>query len=79
MGLVPIVTPVGEIPSYCSHGTNALIINSTEQVVEDINDLLNNNEEYQTIRNQAITTWKGSLLYSQSILQACESLEKEDT
>ena len=78
MGLVPIVTPVGEIPSYCSHGINALIIKANRQVVEDVNDLLNNNEKYQTIRNKAIATWKERPLYAQSILQACELLVKED-
>lgn len=74
MGLVPIVTPVGEIPSYCSHSVNALIVNSDRQVVDNIRDLLSSNEEYQSLRYNAIATWKAAPLYSESVLQACEEI-----
>jgi glycosyltransferase involved in cell wall biosynthesis len=74
MGLVPIVTPVGEIPSYCSHGVNALIVRSDRQAVEDIWHLLSCNEKYQSMRFNAIATWKDAPLYAESIFQACEGL-----
>ena len=74
MGLVPIVTPVGEIPSYCSHSFNALIINSEKQIIENVRDLLNNENRYEILRKNAITTWKDSPLYTESVLQACEKL-----
>lgn len=74
MGLVPIVTPVGEIPSYCSHNFNALIVKSEKQTIENVRDLLNNKNRYEILRKNAITTWKDSSLYNESILQACEKL-----
>jgi len=74
MGLVPIVTPVGEIPSYCSHGVNALILKTDLQAVEDVRDLLSSNEKYQLMRLNAIATWKDAPLYAESVLQACEEL-----
>ena len=74
MGLVPIVTPVGEIPSYCSHSFNALIVKSEKQISENVRDLLNSKNRYEILRENAITTWKGSPLYAESILQACEKL-----
>ncbi len=74
MGLVPIVTPVGEISSYCSHGVNALIVKSDRQAVEDVRDLLSSNEKYQCMRLNAIEAWKDRPLYADSVLQACEAL-----
>jgi glycosyltransferase involved in cell wall biosynthesis len=78
MGLVPIVTPVGEIPSYCSHGFNSLIVNSDRQAIEDVKSLLINNEKYQSMRLHAIETWKDSQLYADSVLQACEEIFSGD-
>ena len=74
MGLVPIVTPVGEIPSYCNHRVNALIVKSDRQVVENVRDLLSSNKKYQSIRFNTIETWKNAPLYAESVLQACEEL-----
>lgn len=74
MGLVPIVTPVGEIPSYCCHGANALIVKSDQQVVMDIMDLLSDGKKYEEMRLNAIETWRGVPLYKDSILEACREL-----
>jgi glycosyltransferase involved in cell wall biosynthesis len=74
MGLVPIVTPVGEIPSYCSHSFNALIVKSDRQVVENVRDLLSSNKKYEELRLNSIATWEDAPLYAESILQACEEL-----
>jgi glycosyltransferase involved in cell wall biosynthesis len=74
MGLVPIVTPVGEIPSYCIHNFNALIVEPEKNIVENVRDLLKAENSYQIIRQNAIATWKDAPLYAESILQACEEL-----
>lgn len=74
LGLVPVVTPVGEIGSYCQHGENAVIVGSDQKAVEATLHLLNNNDSYQTMRANAIATWEGRPLYRESILQACEAL-----
>ena len=74
LGLVPIVTPVGEIPSYCGHGVNALIVESDQQVVEEVRALLSSNEKYQGMRLSGIEAWTDRPLYAESVLQACEAL-----
>ncbi len=74
MGLVPIVTPVGEIPAYCGHSFNALIVKSDQQVVNNVRGLLDCDKKYQNIRQNAIATWKDAPLYADSVLQSCEEL-----
>ena len=78
MGLVPIVTPVGEIASYCAHGVNALIVDSDRQAAEDAMNLLADNENYQLIRLNAIAAWKNKPLYAESVVHACEALMTGD-
>ena len=36
LGLVPVVTAVGEIRAYCHNGQNAVRIETDEQAVEDV-------------------------------------------
>ena len=74
LGLMPVVTPVGEIGSYCRHGENAVIVTSDEKAVEDIMDLLHANDHYQVMRSNAIATWKDRPLYRESVLKACGEL-----
>jgi len=74
MGLVPVVTAVGEIGAYCRDGYNAVLVKSDEQAIEDIEQLLNSDDRYQTLRANAIATWKDFPLYRDSMLSACEEL-----
>ena len=74
LGLVPVVTPVGEIKSYCKHGENALLIQSDTAVVVEIVALLNQEELYQSMRNNAVSTWAEKTIYAESILQACQEM-----
>tara|TARA_X000000950_G_C13631094_1_gene543535 strand:+ start:39 stop:608 length:570 start_codon:yes stop_codon:yes gene_type:complete len=74
MGLVPIVTPVGEIPAYCDHSFNSLIVKSDQQVVDNVRDLLKCRKKFKNIRQNAIATWKDVPLYADSVLRACEDL-----
>ncbi len=74
MGLVPVVTPVGEIPSYSEDCRNALIVESDDKAVEDILSLLGSNDRYQALRTAAIQTWKDKSLYRESVLEACHKI-----
>jgi SAM-dependent methyltransferase len=74
LGLVPVVTPVGEIANYCSDGVNAVLIESEQKAVEDVVDLLDDGDRYQSMRTNAITTWAAQPLYSDSVLIACHNL-----
>lgn len=74
LGLVPIVTPVGEIANYCRHNRNALIVRCDDDAVSDILSILNDRERYERLRNAAIATWKDAPLYADSVLQACREV-----
>ncbi len=74
MGLLAVVTPVGEIGRYCRHGVNAVFVSSEQQAARDILELLDNNQKYQVLRTAAIATWLEKLLYRKSIVQACHSI-----
>lgn len=74
LGLVPVVTPVGEISNYAHDGSNAIIINDDERAISDILLLIDNNERYQRQRQEAISTWDNVPLYKSSVLEACQKL-----
>jgi glycosyltransferase involved in cell wall biosynthesis len=71
LGLVPVVTPVGEIGRYCRNGSNALVIESDAAAADSVIELVHDDARYQEIRNGALRTWTSSPLYSESMLQAC--------
>ncbi|CAK8715063.1 hypothetical protein GKODMF_06645 [Candidatus Electrothrix gigas] len=77
LGLVPVVTPVGEIATYCKHKKNSLLITSDQDAVEDVLNLLNNPQKYEQLRNKAIATWADKPLYSESVVQACLDIYSE--
>lgn len=78
LGLVPVVTPVGEIASYCQHNLNAVIVDSDDAAVEYVSGLIESDECYQAMRTIAIQTWKGRPLYRESVLDACEKIVRSD-
>jgi glycosyltransferase involved in cell wall biosynthesis len=82
-GLVPVVTPVGEIGNYCRHNENALLVQTEQATVDDIVELLHDDARYQSLSKRAAATWANQPLYAKSILQACVSffipLSKQET
>ena len=78
LGLVPVVTPVGEIGTYCQHGYNAVLVDSDKKAVEDVLSLLDSNDRYQALRSKAIATWNDRPLYRDSVLNACRSIVEEE-
>ncbi|WP_295396395.1 glycosyltransferase family 4 protein [uncultured Thiodictyon sp.] len=79
LGLVPVVTPVGEIASYCKHRENALIISSDESAVKEILAVVGDDARYRLLRDNAVATWAEQPLYAQSVLQACRAILSNDT
>ncbi len=73
-GLVPVVTAVGEISSYCADGVNAIVVSSEEQSVASVLALLNDNDRYHEIRRRAISTWLDKPIYKDSILMTCKEV-----
>jgi len=76
LGLVPIVTPVGDISRYCKNKYNSLVIIDNQGTFSDINLLLNDNNNFQNIRERAINTFTNRSLYVDDIHEACMRLLK---
>jgi glycosyltransferase involved in cell wall biosynthesis len=74
LGLAPVVTPVGEIGSYCRDGYNSVIVESDREAIAAVLELLNSDDRYQELRANAIATWDGGKLYRESVLEACRDL-----
>ena len=74
LGLVPVVTPVGEIRAYCKNDINAVIVENDQDSVCSVLKLLNSDCHYQILSGKAISKWEGAQLYSESFMSACEDL-----
>lgn len=73
LGLVPVVTPVGEIRNYCHDGENAVLIHSDDAMLAAVRALLDDPARYRNMQQRATATWQDNVLYSESMLQACRS------
>ena len=70
MGLVPVVTPVGEITKYCNTN-NSIIVHSNMEAVRDIVMVLRNNDTFNNLSNLATQTWEGKITYKDSFVKNC--------
>jgi len=76
-GLIPIVTPVGEIKNYCKNDLNAIVvddINNLDKIVKKIITLLKNQKMYNTIQISTQKTWSDAPLYKDDFLLASKEL-----
>jgi glycosyltransferase involved in cell wall biosynthesis len=71
LGLVPVVTPVGEIKHYACHKKNALVVLDDRTAVYDVLEMLSEPARYLTCRQNAIATWATKPLYRDDVLRAC--------
>jgi glycosyltransferase involved in cell wall biosynthesis len=74
LGLVPVVTPVGEIAQYARAGENAVVVTDDAIAVSELLALLVDERRYQTLRNKAIAYWLDKPLYKDDVLSACREL-----
>ena len=74
LGLVPLVTPVGEIKNYCRDGVNAILIHDEDSAVKSILNLLDNKNTFEKIRQNTISYWDDSEIYPESIERASLSI-----
>lgn len=74
MGLVPVVTPVGEISRYCQHCRNAVLVRDGESSPLIIADLIRCDKRYFEMSEQASLTWKDHPLYADSFLDHCSQV-----
>ncbi|MFU8779114.1 MAG: glycosyltransferase family 4 protein [Roseovarius sp.] len=73
-GLVPVVTPVGEIARYCIHKQNAIVVLDDEKVVVDIDAVLTDQEAYRAMSRAAAVYWLDHPLYRDDVLASCRRL-----
>ena len=73
-GLVPVVTPVGEIGTYCVDGDNAILVGDDDAAVQTVLRLLDDPTRYQQMAMNASQTWQDKPLYRDDVLAACQHL-----
>jgi glycosyltransferase involved in cell wall biosynthesis len=71
LGLVPVVTPVGEIACYCRNDVNAVLIEDDEMAATTILQLLDDPNRYAQLRSTAIETWREKPLYRDAVRREC--------
>ena len=74
LGLVPVVTPVGEIAKYCRPGVNALVVEDDKETVDALAALLDDPSGWRRLRQGALQTWRDRPLYRDAMADACRRL-----
>lgn len=77
--LVPIVTPVGEISTYCQQGYNAIVVNDPGNPIEAVNkviSLLKDEPRYRQLQTCAYEHWSQHKLYKDDVCAAANELFK---
>jgi glycosyltransferase involved in cell wall biosynthesis len=78
-GVIPVVTPVGEIPSYLRDHENGIVVNDTTEaelgrVAADMLGVFTNRQRFDTIRNNCINSFNNSAGYCESMLHMIETI-----
>lgn len=78
LGLVPVVTAVGEIGRYVRDGENGLLVDpqSLRASAERIARLLQSPEEIQRLSRSASNTWSDAPLYSEDFCARAIALSR---
>lgn len=79
LGLVPVVSPVGEIASYCRDGENAVLLPEAEDgddtpAAATVLSLLDDPARYAALRDAGVARWRDQPLYRDSVLAAARAL-----
>lgn len=78
LGLVPVVTPVGEIGAYVTHGDNGIwIADDEEPAIAAVLSLLADPARYRAMQKAAVDTWRDRPLYRDEFLQACADVTRD--
>lgn len=74
LGLVPVVTPAGEIGRYCQDGVNAVVVSEDESAVRRVLALIEDTEAFKQMASAAVATWQAKRLYRDDVMEACGKL-----
>jgi glycosyltransferase involved in cell wall biosynthesis len=73
-GVVPAVTPVGDVGRYCRHLTNSVHLLNEQQFVSDLVRLVASPEETKRLSENAQKTWSNCPIYSDDFVKQTRSL-----
>jgi glycosyltransferase involved in cell wall biosynthesis len=73
-GLVPVVTPVGEIAHYCHDKDSAIFVHEDDAAVTAVLALLSDPDRYKQMSRAAAKYWQDQPLYRDDFLVAAEEL-----
>jgi glycosyltransferase involved in cell wall biosynthesis len=73
LGLVPVVSPVGEIACYCLADVNAVVVDDDERACDELLLLLQRPDVFTALRARAMQHWQQQPVYSESVLAACRA------
>jgi glycosyltransferase involved in cell wall biosynthesis len=79
LGLVPVVTPVGEIPRYCHDGESGIHVSTPEETAQKVVALANAPLRWQHMAAQASDRWANARLFRDDYCDACDRLLKRQT
>ena len=74
LGLVPVVTPVGEIKNYCGDLKNSLLITDDKSVITNLISLIEDNISYNQMRDNAIKKWENYEIYSEAFINTSKKI-----
>lgn len=78
LGLVAVVTPVGEMGRYVTAGINGLIYQDIGQAAGEIADLLDNPGLFAAMSAAAVDHWAEGRLYQDDVIAAAEDLARRE-
>jgi glycosyltransferase involved in cell wall biosynthesis len=74
LGLVPVVTPVGEIGTYVADGDNGVWFTSAQDAADKVERLLTDPAAFRAMSLAATRVWEGRPLYRDEFLAACREV-----
>ncbi len=76
LGLVPVVTAVGEMGEYVRNGETGIVVDPerVDHAADHIQRLIADPEEYARLRSRAIARWQDAPLYADDICRASREL-----
>jgi glycosyltransferase involved in cell wall biosynthesis len=78
LGLVPVVTPVGEMGAYVRSMRTGIVYGSEDQAVADLERLLADPALFAAIGAAAVDRWAGGRLYHEDVMMAAADLARRE-
>ncbi len=76
LGLVPVVTPVGEMAEYCQAMETGVVFQNEDQTATDLECLLADTKLFNRMATAARNRWTATRLYDQDFMAAAETLAR---